>query len=166
MNNTENPVIAIAAWRNPKGTKAPLSVMFEQQFGNSSFINWKLGKRSRRVRVESFSESRAKDFGIDFATLGEGSDNRTEINVNLNEISGLPMRITLLETTDEDLAKREYYTPKTFGEGGIQCATPDGEPIYHTYRLTEGDKDQTLEYVPMSAVTAKPAAVSANAEVF
>lgn len=155
MNKNENPVFAIAAWRNPNATKHPLSIMFAQSFDYSSFLSFKLGRSSRRVVTDNFPAEVAAKFGLNFDDLGEGYDNATKINIDFNELSNLDMRIQALETVDETFAKKEYYQPKTFGTDGGQMVTPEGEPIFHKYALSEGGADQTLVYMPKSEYDAR-----------
>jgi len=163
----ENPVIAIAAWINPNATVRPVSVMMEQKGEPANLISFMLGQKNRRVTTVSFTEDVAEAIGIDVNSLGEGYDNASEININLSEILPFPVRIRVIESTDEVWAKENYASIKKAGKDGPQLITPDGELIYHKYELTEvrndgSSDDETKAYIPVKNMNLDSVPITEN----
>lgn len=155
----ENPVIAIAAWINPNATTRPISVMMEQKGEAANLIGFMMGQKNRRVVTVSFTEDVAKSIGIDTANLKEGYENVTPININLSEILPFPVRIRIVESTDEAWAKENYASIKKSGKDGVELVTADGENIYRKQEFVQvtndGNSDDILvAHIPLKDMTA------------
>lgn len=150
----ENPVIAIAAWINPNATVRPVSVMMEQKGEPTNLIGFMMGQKNRRTVNVSFTEDVAKSIGIDVKNLGTGYDNVTPISINLSEVLPFPVRIRIMETTDEVWAKENYAFPKKSGKDGVELVTADGEVIYRKLEFVEvkadgSSDDMLVAHIPL-----------------
>lgn len=151
----ENPVIAIAAWINPNATVRPVSVMMEQKGEAANLISFMLGQKNRRVTTVSFTEDVAKAIGIDVANLEAGYDNASEININISEILPFPVRIRVVESTDEVWAKENYASIKKSGKDGVELVTADGENIFRKQEFVEVKADGSSDDVFVAHVPLK-----------
>lgn len=151
----ENPVIAIAAWINSNATVRPVSVMMEQKGEAANLISFMLGQKNRRVTTVSFTEDVAKAIGIDVTNLKTGYENASEININLSEILPFPVRIRVIESTDEVWAKENYASIKKSGKDGVELVTADGENIYRKQEFVEVKTDGSSDDVFVAHVPLK-----------
>lgn len=151
----ENPVIAIAAWRNPNATTRPISVMMEQKGEPANLIGFMLGQKNRRVVTVSFTEDVAKSIGIDISNLGEGYDKVTPININLTEILPFPVRIRIIESTDKDWAEKNYASVKKSGKDGVELVTADGALIYRKQEFVQVTDDGSSDDIMVAHIPLK-----------
>lgn len=135
--NKENSVIAIAAWINANATSRPVSIMLEQVTGANNLIGFMMGQTGRRVATVSFSEDVAKSIGINVEKLEVGYENATSINVNFSKILPFPVRIRIVESTDQNWAKENYASIKRAGKEGVELVTADGENIYRKMEFVQ-----------------------------
>jgi hypothetical protein len=163
METKESNVVAIAAWINTNAKSRPVSVLMEQKGGTSNLISFMNGNKNRRTVVVSFSEEVAKEIGIDVNNLTESRDTAAEISIDMFKAldEKIPNRIRVVETTDEKYALENYFRPKTFGAGGRQLLTPDGEAIFFKAEWVEVMKDGSsddvrLAYIPQKQMDATP----------
>jgi len=177
MQTKESNVVAIAAWINTNAKSRPVSVLMEQKGGTSNLISFMNGNKNRRTVVVSFSEEVAKEIGINVDNLTESRDTAAEISIDMFEATGIANRIRVVETTDEKYALENYFRPKTFGAGGRQLLTPDGEAIFFKAEWVEVTQDGSsddvrLAYIPQKQMDATPelkentVKASQTAEVF
>jgi hypothetical protein len=150
----ENSVIAISAWINPNASVRPVSVMMEQKSEAANLISFMMGQKNRRVTTVSFTEDVAKAIGIDVKSLEVGYDNASEVNINLSEILPFPVRIRVIESTDEVWARENYASIKKSGKDGVELVTSDGENIFRKQEFvqvaTDGSSDDVfVAHVPL-----------------
>ena len=150
----ENSVIAISAWINPNASSRPVSLMLEQVTGANNLIGFMMGQTGRRVVTVSFSEDVAKSIGIDSSKLEQGYENASEININLSKILPFPVRIRVIESTDEVWARENYASIKKSGKDGVELVTSDGENIFRKQEFvqvaTDGSSDDVfVAHVPL-----------------
>lgn len=169
----ENPVIAIAAWLNPNANSRPVSLMLEQVTGANNLIGFMMGQTGRRVVTVSFSEDVAKSVGINVNSLKEGYENATPININFSEILPFPVRIRIVESTDENWARENYASIKKAGKDGVELVTADGENIYRKMEFVQiaadgSTNDILVPHVPVKEMNMdiKENAVEAASVVF
>lgn len=169
----ENSVIAVSAWINANATSRPVSVMLEQVTGANNLIGFMMGQTGRRVATVSFSEDVAKSIGINVEKLEVGYENATSINVNLSEILPFPVRIRIVESTDQNWAKENYASIKRAGKDGVELVTADGENIYRKMEFVQvaadgSTNDILVPHVPVKEMNMdiKENAVQTANEVF
>ena len=169
----ENPVVAIAAWINPNASQRPISVMMEQKGEPTNLIGFMMGQKNRRVTTVSFTEEVASAIGVDVKSLSEGYDNATPISINLSEVLPFPVRIRIIESTDEKWAKENYASIKKSGKDGIELVTADGENIYRKQEFVQvmedgSSNDILVAHIPVREMSSdlKETKVAEAASVF
>lgn len=150
----ENPVIAIAAWINPNAKMRPVTLMLEQKGEPTNLIGFMMGQKNRRTVNVSFTKDVAKSLGIDVNKLGQGYENVTPISINLSEVLPFPVRIRIMESTDEIWAKQNFAFAKKSGKDGVELVTADGELIYRKLELVEvkadgSSDDKLVAHIPL-----------------
>lgn len=153
--NNENPVIAIAAWINPNAKMRPVTVMVEQKGEPTNLIGFMMGQKNRRTVNVSFTKDVAASIGIDVKSLGEGYENVTPISINLSEILPFPVRIRIVESTDEVWAKQNFAYAKKSGRDGVELVTADGELIYRKLEFVEAKTDGSSDDILVAHIPLK-----------
>lgn len=153
----ENPVVAIAAWRNSNASVRPVSILMEQKSESTSLIGFMMGQKNRRIVTVSFTEEVAQSLGVDVANLKEGYENATTLNINLSEVLPFPVRIRVVESTDANWAKENYASIKKAGKDGVELVTADGENIYRKQEFVQvtddgSSNDVLVAHVPLKSM--------------